>query len=108
MQQHLHEPPAIDTLLARNLVTARLRAGLTQFELAAAARVSRATIAQLESGDSDPRLSTLVEIAKALRISPLALLSDPRPAATHQQSPTLVSSSASGGGSRVSPSRPRF
>ena len=47
---------------------------MTQIELAASSGVSRATIAQLEGGDGDPRLSTLLELAVALGISPMMLL----------------------------------
>lgn len=65
---------AATATVAKNVALARSAASMTQAVLALAAGVSRATIAQVESGDSDPRLSTLIDIATGLGTSPVLLL----------------------------------
>lgn len=60
--------------VARNLLLARSALRLTQDQVSEASGISRATIAQIEGAIADCRLSTINEIARALRICPLILL----------------------------------
>ena len=62
--------------LGNNVLVARKAKELTQQKLADRAEVSRATVAQIESSEVDPRLSTLVDLAFALDVSPMMLVMD--------------------------------
>jgi DNA-binding XRE family transcriptional regulator len=64
--------------LALNVAHARNRAGLTQFQLAQAAELSRATVHLIEAGACDPRLSTISHLAEALGVDTVRLLTDER------------------------------
>jgi transcriptional regulator with XRE-family HTH domain len=50
------------------LVALRQKRGLSQRALAKQAKVTNVTIARIESGVYDPRLSTLRRLAKALKV----------------------------------------
>jgi transcriptional regulator with XRE-family HTH domain len=64
----------VATVFAQNLLVARTVLEMTQHALAAASGVSRATIAQLEAGTGDPKLSTVQQLAEALGVSAVVLL----------------------------------
>ena len=57
-----------------NLKRARTEAKLTQDAAATAAGISRAAYRSLEAGESAPRASTLLALAKALHVRPDELL----------------------------------
>lgn len=67
-----------NAILAQNLLIARDVLDITQLALANNSEVSRATIAQLEAGLGDPRLSTIEQLASALHVTPSLLLLTPR------------------------------
>jgi len=48
---------------------ARVAAGLTQERLAAAAKVSREHLSEIERGRKSPKLDTLIRLCRALSIS---------------------------------------
>ena len=62
------------TAFGRNLREARTRAGLSQERLAYAARLHPTQISLLERGERDPLVSTIARLARALRVSPAALV----------------------------------
>ena len=76
--------------LARNLRQLREIRNLTQEHLAKLAAVPRPTIANLESGDSNPTLAVLVKIAGALQVSVESLISPPRSTTQFYPSSTLT------------------
>jgi transcriptional regulator with XRE-family HTH domain len=61
-------------LFARNLVAARERLGISQEELADRAGMHRTAVSLLERKGRDPRLETIVKLARALGVKPAALL----------------------------------
>jgi len=63
-----------------NIRKARLLAGLSQEELAHQAGINRTYLSQLENGRSSPTLEVLEKIARALELSPAALLAEPQSA----------------------------
>ena len=50
---------------------ARERAGLSQLELASRARLPQAHVSRIENGVVDPRLSSLVRIARTVGLEPV-------------------------------------
>jgi transcriptional regulator with XRE-family HTH domain len=59
---------------AENLRAQRLRCGFSQEALADASDMHRTEVSLLERGGRDPRLATIVRLARALGIKPAALL----------------------------------
>ena len=67
--------------LARELIGARSRAGLTQEELAERMGTTQSAIARLESGRRLPTMKTLIRYAEATGARPVVkLVPDPRAA----------------------------
>ena len=60
--------------LARELIAARVRAGLTQAELAARMGTTQSVVARLESGVQLPSVKTLLRFAKATGARPIIKL----------------------------------
>ncbi|HSQ51757.1 MAG TPA: helix-turn-helix transcriptional regulator [Nitrospiraceae bacterium] len=60
----------------KQLQQLRTRRSLTQEQLAVTAGLSRAFLTRLELGQHDPSLSTLVRLAKALKVSVAELLGE--------------------------------
>jgi ribosome-binding protein aMBF1 (putative translation factor) len=60
--------------LARELIAARVRAGLTQAELAERMGTTQSVVARLESGARLPSVKTLLRFAKATGARPIIKL----------------------------------
>jgi transcriptional regulator with XRE-family HTH domain len=58
---------------ATNLRKARLKAGLSQEELAGRCGLHRTEVSLLEQGGREPRLGTLIKLAGALGVTPGSL-----------------------------------
>lgn len=71
------EPEAALRTLARNVRTARTRAGLSLEELGRRAKVSKGALVGLEKAQGNPNFATLVRLADTLGVSVSALLEDP-------------------------------
>jgi transcriptional regulator with XRE-family HTH domain len=59
---------------ANNLRQARIKRGLTQEALENASGLDRSEISLLERARREPRLSTIVRLARALKVPPKSLL----------------------------------
>ncbi|WP_341835497.1 helix-turn-helix transcriptional regulator [Chitinophaga pollutisoli] len=57
--------------IGQNIRKIRQSAGLSLRKLAALCRVDHADISKIERADVDPQLSTLLELAQALRVHPV-------------------------------------
>jgi ribosome-binding protein aMBF1 (putative translation factor) len=60
--------------LHRELIAARVRAGLTQAEVAERMGTTQSVVARLESGAQMPSVNTLLKFAKATRSRPIIKL----------------------------------
>lgn len=67
-------PPTFAQEFGERLRQQREAAGLTQKELANAARITRATVSLLEVGRSSPTAHTLLQLCEALHVSADKLL----------------------------------
>lgn len=76
MAQNREHETHVRELFGRNLREARRAARITQIELGQRAKVDRAMIGKFENGVSQPRLETVVRLARALPVEIGQLLRD--------------------------------
>lgn len=69
----MFEADAPRTIWVASVINARAERGWTQADLARAIGVQQPAVARLESGDRDPKLSTMVAVCQALGIEELRL-----------------------------------
>lgn len=74
---HNQHKTSIKVLLASNISLLRSKKGLSQGEIARRAGIPRTTWTNLESGQANPSLTTLVKVAEVLQISLEELISKP-------------------------------
>lgn len=60
-----YEDSSIEFEIAKEIIEARIKSGLSQEELAVLMETSQSAIARLESGNSLPSMRTLAKLAKA-------------------------------------------
>jgi DNA-binding XRE family transcriptional regulator len=77
---------AMQILFGENLRLARLKAGMTQQELAAKANIRQAHVSQIEGGKLNPMLMTMVALAEAVGKDLRTLLRPPTPPKANQGS----------------------
>lgn len=70
--------------------SARLRKGLTQYQLAEAAGIGRRFIQGVENGHHEAKISTLFSIANAMEISPMILIGELEYAVRNNRLPESV------------------
>jgi transcriptional regulator with XRE-family HTH domain len=68
--------PTTVVKIGDNLKRQRIRKALTQEELARQAGLTTASVARIERNETEPRMSTLRKLAKALDIDPAELVGE--------------------------------
>lgn len=68
--------------IGNKLLTIRKRSGMTQSEVAEAAGLSDRTYADIERGDVNTRIETILKVCAALQITPDAVLTEENPSLT--------------------------
>jgi transcriptional regulator with XRE-family HTH domain len=66
----------LEVLVGSNIKRLRKAAGLSQEELAARSKIDMRYLGGIERGQENPSLKVLGDIAKALKVRPLLLLSE--------------------------------